>query len=156
MAWTSVPLAAPVNRPTQNRAALMRDRAPLSKFWRFGAIGHAGLHPEPDQDVCRRLRQGTGGPDTRSPEAVHPCDGLAGMLPRCQNAARRPIRLRFARERKAGQLPYGLSHRTESAAPRSNETYRLFQPTFRADDTEILRSRFALDQRLRRRARELR
>src|SRR5208337_1652650 len=92
-------------------------------------------------------RQGTGGPDSRSPEARHLYDDLAGRHPRRPDAGRRPIRWRFATARKADRPPSGPSHQTESATPHSNETFRSLRPMFPVADIEMPRWHFALDWR---------
>src|SRR5579862_4903511 len=100
----------------------------LRRFWYLDVIKPARSHPELDRDTCRRPRQGIGGPDNRSLEAVRPCDGLAGRRQRRPDAGRRRVQWQFARARKANQLPCGPSHRMESATPYSNETSRLLLP----------------------------
>src|ERR1700730_2612341 len=95
----------------------------LFRVWRLDVTKPAGWHPELDRDTCRRLRRGTGEPDIRSPVVKHPCDDLADRRPGRPDAARRPIRSRFAMAHKAGQLPCGPSHQTESATLRSSETF---------------------------------
>src|ERR1700756_5912784 len=110
---------------------------PQFRFWRLDVIKPARWHPELDRGACRRLRRETGGSDSRSPEARHLCDDLAGRRPHRPDAGHRPIRWRFGTARKADQPPCDPSHRMESATPHSNETFRSLRPRFRVVDIEM-------------------
>ena len=59
---------------------------PQFRFWRLDVITPARWHPELDRAAWRRLQQETGGSDSRSPEARHLCDDLAGRRPRRPDA----------------------------------------------------------------------
>ncbi len=115
--------------------------------WCLEGIRRARSHPELDRDTYPRLRQGIGGPDSRSPEAKHPCDDRAGRRPGHRDAGCHPIRWRGVAAHKAGQLPCGPTHRREWEALRSNETFRLFPSVFRVAGIKTLRWRCALDRR---------
>lgn len=77
-------LGPPPKRPTETglRGYTQNKVNHLVRFCCFGVLRLAGWRPELDLDICPRLLRGSGGPDSRSPAAKHPCDDLACRLQR--------------------------------------------------------------------------
>jgi hypothetical protein len=150
--WSKTGLLRTIrNAGLSRKNSVCKDLAHV-RFWHPDVIEPAGLHPKLDRDSSQRLRQGFGGPGSRSLEAKRPCDGLAGKHPRHPEVGCRPIRWHCVTARKEGQPPCGPTHRMESPTPRSIETLRPFRKVFPVGDRETLRLRFALDWHLQRSA----